>query len=133
MSWVAVLPDAARPAVIRGCRVATTGRYEAGVVLLSGASFTHLVGNRFEGPATAGIDVHGQAVELEVRNNRVWNCDTGVLFSGKLAADRPFDAKIVHNTIVTAAVAATVEGDAGVDMSVGSSKSVGSIKMSNAN
>ena len=97
--------DAARPAVVRGCRVATTGRYEAGVVLLSGAGFTHLVGNRFEGPATAGVDVQGQAVELEVRNNRVWNCDTGVLLSGKLAADRPFDVKIVHNTIVTAAAA----------------------------
>jgi serine/threonine protein kinase len=100
-----LVADAARPAVVRGCRVTTTGRYEAGVVLLSGVSSTRLVGNRFEGPATAGIDVQGQAVELEVRNNRFWNCDTGILFSGKLSADRPFDVKIVHNTIVTSGVA----------------------------
>ena len=97
--------DAARPATLRGCRVATVGRYEAGVVLLSGASFTHVVGNRFEGPAAAGVDIQGQAVEVEVRNNRVWKCDAGVSLTGKLASDRPFDVRVTQNTVFAAATA----------------------------
>ena len=97
--------DAARPATVRGCRVATNGRYESGVTLLSGAGFTRVVGNRFEGPAAAGVSVQGQAVEVEVRNNRVWNCDVGVLIAGKLPADRPFDLRVVSNTIFAASAA----------------------------
>ncbi len=97
--------EAARPATLRGCRVATTGRYEAGVVLLSGASFTHVVGNRFEGPAAAGVAIEGQAVEVEVRNNRVWKCDAGVSLTGKLAADRPFDVRVTQNTFLNAVTA----------------------------
>jgi len=97
--------DAARPAVVRGCRVATNGRYESAVVLNSGANFTQIAGNRFEGPAAAGVAIEGQAVEVEVRNNRVWNCDVSVSLTGKLAADRPYDLRITQNTFFTAATA----------------------------
>ncbi len=97
--------DAARPATVRGCRVATNGRYESAVALLSGASSTRVVGNRFEGPAASGVSIQGQSVEVEVRNNRVWNCDAGVLIAGKLPSDRPFDLRVIHNTIFGSSVA----------------------------
>ena len=84
--------------------MASAARYEAGVLLQSGAAHTHVVGNRIEGPAAVGIDVQGQAVEIELRNNRVWNCETGVSLSGK-AADKPYDLKVTHNTFLGCAVA----------------------------
>jgi len=71
-------------------------------VLTSGAAFTRIVGNRFEGPAAAGIDIQGPATAVELRDNRIWRCDAGVLLSGKLAADRPFDVTLAHNTVVAA-------------------------------
>jgi eukaryotic-like serine/threonine-protein kinase len=97
--------DSSRPATVNRCRVTADNRYEAGILLSSGNRSITISNCRIEGPATSGIKIDGAMAECEIRNNRIWNCDSAIWFTGKLTSENALGVNITANTFHTATVA----------------------------
>ncbi len=96
-----VTGETTRPIRLADCRVVTTTKFDAGLLLTSGNRNLVIANNRFEGPGEAAIKIEGAVHETEIRNNRFFDFDTGIWFTGKLPTDLPFSLTVTNNTFHT--------------------------------
>ncbi|MGL6074264.1 MAG: protein kinase domain-containing protein [Fimbriiglobus sp.] len=90
--------DSARPVKITKCRVSSELRFESAMYFSGNNRFVMITDCRIEGPCAAGIKIDGPISESEIKNNRIWNCDSGLWFTGKVTTDQPFQLLIANNT-----------------------------------
>lgn len=108
-----VTAEPSAPLTVSGCRLIVGGG-QSGVNLAGSAEIdcrvVRVTDNRFEGTGGgAGVRVEGATTDVEVRNNRLFNLDSGVLFVGGPDAPKACQVGVERNTFHTTKVGVRVD------------------------
>jgi serine/threonine protein kinase len=95
------LGEEGRPIRLHKCRVTAGPKCEAAVLFTLGNKLIRVENCRLEGPGRDAVKIDGIVLETELRDNRVYNFDTGVELAGKLPATSSFSLTLANNTFHT--------------------------------